>query len=244
MMAGAPRTPACPNCRAPMTSHAEEAHGAVVRTIDVGCCAACSLLWFDDSGSIRLTPRAVLALFQYIGQAGAARNTLAASMSCPRCDRPLAFTHDLQRTTRFTYWRCTRDHGQLMTFQNFLAEKNFIRAPSAQELLKLRQTVRQINCSQCGAPIDLARESACAHCGAPIALIDADGVAKALRELSAASGSPPGAQVTGSSALDDAQIGALFDLERLRQPHGRDDLLVIGASAIAEVIASWVSSGG
>jgi len=226
-----------------MTSHSEEAHGAVVRTIDVGCCAACSLLWFDDSASIRLTARSVLSLFQYIGQAGAARNTLAASMSCPRCDRPLAFTHDLQRTTRFTYWRCTTDHGQLMTFQNFLAEKNFIRAPSAQELLKLRQTVRQINCSQCGAPIDLAQQSACSHCGAPIALIDADGVAKALRELSATSASAAGAAATHASILDDAQIGALFDLERLRQQHGREDLLVIGAGAIAEVIASWLMSG-
>src|SRR5260370_22072874 len=39
--------------------------------------AACSLFWFDDSASVRLTPKSVLGLFQYIGQAGPARNSLA-----------------------------------------------------------------------------------------------------------------------------------------------------------------------
>jgi hypothetical protein len=35
------------------------------------------------------SPRAVLSLFRYIGQAGKATRALAAAQSCPRCHRPL-----------------------------------------------------------------------------------------------------------------------------------------------------------
>ena len=152
--------------------------------LEVGGCAACNLLWFDHSGSISLTPRAVLELFQYIGRAAApARTTLASTFRCPRCSGALALTYDLQRATRFTFWRCADDHGQLFTFNQFLREKNFIRTPSLAELTKLRSTVRQISCSQCGGPIDLTKDTGCTHCGAPIALVDPDGVAKAVHDL-------------------------------------------------------------
>src|SRR5262249_19584803 len=100
-------------------------------------------------------------------------------------------------------------------------------------------------CSQCGAPIDLATDSACSHCGAPVTIIDSDGVAKALRELSAApaSTSSPADQDKLQNAIRDAQIDAIFNLERMReQEHQQrhDDLLTIGASAVAGLIASLV----
>jgi hypothetical protein len=220
-----------------------EAYGAVVRSIEIGCCASCTLFWFDESASVRLTPKAVLGLFQYIGQAGTARNAFAANFACPRCQGLLAFTHDLQRTTRFTFWRCPNDHGQLITFNQFLAEKNFIRPPSADELAKLRATVRQVTCSQCGAPINLETDSACPHCGAPIALVDSDGVAKALHDLVAASATPPTPnQDAARTALSDAQINALFDAERIREREGNHDLIAIGAAAIGAVLGGLLAS--
>lgn len=232
--------PDCPNCRAPMTPQAEDAFGAVPRPIEVESCAACGLFWFDDGASVRLTPRAVLSLFRYIGQTGKAKNTLASVQRCPRCRRLLAFTHDLQRTTRFTYWRCSEDRGQLFTFTQFLAAKNFIRALSAAELAKLRAHVRQINCSQCGAPIDLAAQSACSHCGAPVSIIDSEGVSKALRDLAAA----PNATTTAPALITDARIDALFDLERIKQQQRRQevvDLVNLGAGAIDGLIGSWLT---
>ena len=228
---------ACPNCHAEMAPQAEEAFGAVAASLDVYCCAGCSLFWFDGLASIRLTPRAVLGLFQYIGQAGAAHNVLAADLGCPRCNGALSFTHDVQRATHFTYWRCSNGHGQLITFNQFLAEKNFIRAPSADELAKLRDTVRQISCSQCGAPVDLTTESACPHCGAPITLIDSDGVAKALQNLAAGSSTPGvSAPDVARTALADAQIDALFNLERIREREDRHDLLSVGTAAIGALL--------
>jgi len=231
----------CPNCRGPMTAQAAESNAAVANAIEVGSCAPCGLFWFDASASVRLTPRSVLALFQYIGQAGAAKNPLASSFSCPRCRSSLVLTHDLQRATRFTYWRCLGDHGQLITFGQFLAEKNFIRPPSAEELEKLRATVRQLSCSQCGGPIDLAKDTACPHCGAAIALIDADGVAKALHELVSGGASPPSLGTTPTTtALGDAQFTALFDQERIREHEGGHDLLAIGAAAIGALVNVWL----
>lgn len=233
----------CPSCHKPMTPRSALAFKWVTRPVEVDCCGECSLLWFDKSESLALTPDAVLALFQFIGRAGAAQRALSASFGCPRCRRALTFTHDLARDSRFTYWRCTGGDGHLITFGQFLAEKHLVRPPSAGELAKLRATIRQINCSQCGAPIDLARENACSHCGAAIALIDPDGVAKALRELDDRRSVTMGDRESTKTMLSDAQLNALFDLERTRthDDRGDHDLVAIGAAAIGAVLGGLLS---
>jgi hypothetical protein len=219
-----------------------EAFGTL-RPIEITACAPCNLLWFDKSESVRLTPKAVLELFQYIGKAGSAREALATTFDCPLCSAALALTQDLQRTTRFTYWRCRNDHGQLIAFHQFLREKNFVRAPSPAEFAKLRATVRQIACSQCGAPIDLATDSACTHCGAPVALIDPEGVAKALHDLAHVASAPAStAPEAMRTALSDAQVNAIFDTERIRQRQGEHDLVAIGAAAIGALVAGLLQS--
>lgn len=219
-----------------------EAFGAL-RPIEISACASCNLFWFDKSESVRLTPRSVLEVFQFIGRSGRAGNTLSTQFKCPVCSMALALTHDLQRTTRFTYWRCRNDHGQLITFHHFLREKNFIRSPSPAELAKLRATVRQIACSQCGAPVDLANAVACTHCAAPIALIDPDGVAKALRDLAAGvSSSAPSDPDAIRNRLSEAQIDAIFDIARMRQDEGSGDIVAIGAAAIGALVAGLLAA--
>ena len=94
-------------------------------------------------------------------------------------------THDRQRNTPFQYLRCPKDHGRLITFVEFLREKDFIRPLSAQQIDELRQSVQIVNCSNCGAPIDLATSSACGHCGSPLSMLDmkqAGALVAALRE--------------------------------------------------------------
>jgi hypothetical protein len=206
--------------------------------LEVGGCAACNLLWFDRSASISLTPRSVLSLFQYIGQAaGDAKTPLASSFHCPRCASLLALTFDMQRSTRFTYWRCANDLGQLFTFNHFLREKNFIRSPSPAELAKLRDTVRQISCSQCGGPIDLTKDTACTHCGAPIALVDPEGVANAVHELTSGNaGIAQATQEQTSVAFSNAQLDALFSLQNMNEDAPEQDLLAVGVAAIGALI--------
>jgi len=222
-----------------MTPHATQAHDSA-RPIEIEACAPCNLLWFDRYENVRLAPGAVLDLFRYISAAASGpRTVLASSFNCPRCSSGLSFSHDLQRTTRFTYWRCPRDSGQLITFQQFLRAKNFVRTPSPEELARLRQTVRQISCSQCGAPVDLAKDPACTHCGAPIALIDPEGVAKALQDLaSARSAAAPDEREANRAALTDAQIKAIFDLERVREGEPEQDLLAVGLAAVGVWLAT------
>jgi len=226
-----------------MRSHGLAAHG-IARPIAVDSCAPCNLFWFDSGESVGLTPQSVIDLFRYIGSVAAApRTTHASAFVCPRCGRPLVHTHDLQRTTSFTYWRCPRDGGQLMSFHQFLRAKNFIRTPSPVELAKLRETVRQIACSQCGAPIDLATDSACAHCGTPIALIDPDGVAKALAALTQQAQPPPADDASLRAALAAAQADALIAYERARETHDRHrDLVAIGVAAVAGWLAERMTA--
>jgi len=233
--------PDCSNCRETMAPLLQEAFGSL-RPIEISACAPCNLFWFDKLESVRLTPKSVLEVFAFIGRAGRARNTLSSEFNCPICSKPLALTHDLQRTTRFTYWRCRNDHGQLITFHHFLREKNFIRAPSSAELAKLRATVRQVGCSRCGAPVDLESQSMCAHCGTPVALIDPEGVAKALRELSTGADAPAAAECEAmKNRLSNAQIDAIFDLARMRESKGNDDLVAIGATAIGALVAGLLA---
>jgi len=228
-----------------MTTRATQAQFGT-RPIEIEACAPCNLLWFDQHESTRLAPAAILDLFKYISAAASGpRTALASNFRCPRCSYALSFSHDLQRTTRFTYWRCPRDSGQLMTFQQFLRAKNFVRTPSPQELARLRETVRQISCSQCGAPVDLARDPACSHCGAPIALVDPEGVAKALQDLaSEGNRAAPDERESMRTALTDAQVNAIFELERMRgnEPKPEHDLLAIGLGAVGAWLASRLDS--
>jgi hypothetical protein len=175
----------CPRCRAPMNSEALDGHLGPPVTIDL--CLPCQVFWFDTHESLRLSPGAVLMLFRLIGEhALTPRPPITSQPLCPRCLTPLVLTHDLQRNTRFQYLRCPRDHGRLITFVDFLREKDFIRPLSAQQIEELRQNVQTINCSNCGAPLDLAKSTWCTHCGSPLSMLDMKRAGALVAELQAA----------------------------------------------------------
>jgi hypothetical protein len=104
-------------------------------------------------------------------------------LKCPRCRSRLQVTHDRQRNTPFRYWRCDRDHGHLITFFEFLREKNFIRPLTAPQIAELRQNVKTVNCSNCGGPIDLAAHSSCPHCASPLSMLDLGHAGDVVAEL-------------------------------------------------------------
>jgi hypothetical protein len=165
-----------------MTPRRFDAHYG--RSVDLDLCHGCGLIWFDARESIALTPGAVLRLFVALDERRGERHPLAReAMRCPRCRRPLEDTVDRQRATVFSYWRCEADHGRLTTFFDFLREKNFVQPLSPARLAELRRYAPTVNCSACGAPVDLARESACAHCRAPLSMLDPDQVQVVVREL-------------------------------------------------------------
>jgi hypothetical protein len=172
----------CPGCGHAMRAIAVERtpHGRG----DVDLCDACHALWFDAFESVRLTPGSTLALFREVrGAVAPARRRTPQHLPCPRCRATLVPTQDLQRTTRFTYWRCPKSHGRFTPFVQFLREKDFVRPLSPAEIERLKAHIRTVRCSGCGAPIDLARDMVCRYCRSPVETLDPDAVAATLHAL-------------------------------------------------------------
>ena len=150
-------------------------------------CFPCQVVWFDAHESTQLSPGGVIEVFKAFDQHRATtRNPLPELLDCPRCESRLALTQDLQHTTHFSYYRCEWGHGRLTPFVQFLLEKNFVRPLSDSELAALKARVQSVQCSNCGAPIDLQHDTACPYCRSPLAILDPDAVGKALGELNTA----------------------------------------------------------
>jgi hypothetical protein len=174
--------PSCPRCGAPMRHEVLDGH--LGRSVSIDLCLSCQAFWFDARESLQLSPSSTLRLFQLIGDVKTAAAPAAqATPACPRCRLRLRLTRDMQRSTRFEYLKCPKDHGRLTTFFNFLREKDFIRPLSAAQLAELRQTMAAVNCSNCGAPVDLAKGSACAHCQSPLSILDMGQAEKLVAQL-------------------------------------------------------------
>jgi len=172
----------CPGCSQAMAAQDFERNYGTPVTVDI--CHRCGAIWFDRWEDLALTPGAVLQLFVVINDnQPSERNPLAAHLTCPRCPARLALTTDMQRSTRFQYWRCPAEHGHFITFFEFLREKNFVRPLSAAEIAKLKESVKSVTCSSCGAPVDLNVGSVCAYCRAPLSMLDARQVDTVVQEL-------------------------------------------------------------
>jgi len=153
-----------------METHTLDGH--LGRPVSIDLCQSCQAFWFDTRESVSLTPGSTLTLFRIIGEHAARPQHMADTSTCPRCRVRLRHTHDMQRGTRFQYFACPSGHGRLTSFFDFLKEKNFIRPLSAQQIAELRQNVQTVNCSNCGAPVDLTKGTACAHCRSPLSMLD------------------------------------------------------------------------
>lgn len=163
-----------------------QSHLATPVAIDV--CRPCQVFWFDARESLRLSPAATLTLFRLIGESASAGPARAAGerVACPRCRQPLARTHDRQRNTAFQYLKCPAEHGRLTSFMDFLREKDFVRPLSPAQIEELKRHVSQVNCSSCGASIDLAQHSSCAHCGSALSMLDLKQAGDLVAQLRAA----------------------------------------------------------
>lgn len=227
-----PPTLPCPNCHQPMQVQQFERHDH--GTLPVELCFSCSALWLDHLASMQLAPSAIIELFREIYQRRAdSRLAVAARLACPRCRDALLLSHDLSKTGKFFYYRCPRGDGRFTPFFQFLREKQFIRNLTELELQRVRSQVRQVRCSECGAPIDLEHDSQCKYCHAPVSFIDPDAVEKALhlwsdaenrrqpqtagKPLDTSRRSPPGTRLGDSMLLPNtgapvAEAGSPLDL--------------------------------
>jgi len=184
-----------------MAEHALGGHMGTSVVIDV--CLPCQSFWFDGRESLQLTPASTLKLFKVIGETATKRHLLPARIPCPRCDAALEGVEDVQRTTKFRYRRCPKQHGRFITFFDFLREKDFVKPLSGAQLDDLRAHLDTANCSNCGAPVDLARTTTCAHCGSPLSMLDLKHAQAVIEGLRAAD-------------VDLAAVDPALALERIR----------------------------
>ncbi len=172
----------CTNCSSIMSLYSLPGHYGQTLAIDV--CLDCNAIWFDQWESTQLSPDGVVALFQLIHERGGASSTagkkLNEGLRCVTCGDGMKLTNDRVKNTRFAYQSCRHGHGRLTTFYNFLSEKQFVRELTQAERTKLCATVKQVQCSGCGAPVDLAKNDACAYCRAPVSVFDRDAAKKAI----------------------------------------------------------------
>ena len=173
----------CPNCGAGMEEQTfDEIYGRLI-TLDI--CHACQGLWFDGSEMLQLSPGATLALFQLIHETDGTPRPLADRPKCPRCGLTMRQGSDLQQSTRFFYVRCPRNHGRFLPFFQFLRARRFVRTLTSLEIADLRRHIHQINCSNCGAAVNIDRGAICGYCRTPVSMIDPGQVATTLQALRA-----------------------------------------------------------
>jgi ribosomal protein S27AE len=166
--------------------------GHLGRDVDIDVCVPCQSIWFDGKESLQLAPGATLALFRLIGENVSRPSPQDGDIvKCPRCHGQLRRTKDMQRNTRFEYFRCPNNHGRLSTFFEFLKEKDFIKPLNAQQVAELRKNLQSINCSNCGAPVDLAQHTDCKHCGSALSMLDFHQAEKLVEQLRAADVAKP-----------------------------------------------------
>ncbi len=175
-------TAMCPGCGFAMDTVGLTARYGRVLQVDV--CDGCSGLWFDHLESQQLTPGATLKLLERLTLRPS--RALQARSPCPRCRQALQEVNDQQRATRFTYRRCPSGHGRFITSYHFLREKHLVRELTAAEVTRLRQSIRQVNCVNCGAPVALGDTLACGHCSTPVSMVDPQQLSRELALLARA----------------------------------------------------------
>jgi len=189
-----------------------EVSGLYSADIELDLCFGCHVVWLDDRESIQLAPKGTMDLFRVLHEhRDDPRHALGKKLACLRCRRRLSLSHDIGKAGRFSYYACPQKHGRLTPFSEFLKEKQFVRELSQMEQNKIRAELKHVQCSSCGAPIDLMQSFQCGHCGSPIAVLDADAVQKTLTQLEEAD-----ARRSGDPVAREKRVRALVAMETLR----------------------------
>ena len=181
-MADLDRDPPCPACAEPM--RVLSIPYAPGRPMAVDSCEPCRGLWFDTGEHIRMSAEGTLALVRHLAAAPEApRRRLPLTLACPVCGDRLGATYDLVGDTQYRYFRCPGKHGLFISVFDFLRSRGLLRGLSPVEAEALRRKVTTVNCSGCGAPVDLEGTRTCTYCQAPLSVIDTEHLKAAIAQL-------------------------------------------------------------
>lgn len=203
-------------------------------------CFSCQGIWFDEHESLQIAPGGIIELFKLIhAHREDQRLPLAEPLHCPRCNDRLLHGLDVVKPSgRFSYHRCLQKHGRFNTFGQFMIEKGFVRQLTPLEINTLAAKVGIINCSGCGAPVDIRQEVACSHCKSAIAILDPEAVEQALARYQSAEvnrNAPPNLDLLAEAILmQESQKSANRRESRLGKIENLEvgDLLVAGVGLV------------
>lgn len=150
--------------------------------LEIDLCYGCHGIWFDGTESTQLSPQSVLRLFKELAlHKDDPHSILSEKMRCPRCRVGLVRGSDRTKSGPYVVYRClgNRD-GRFSSFSSFMVEKGFVRHLNNTEIAALANSVKVINCSSCGASVDLRKDHACPYCRSAFSLLDPDAVEKAI----------------------------------------------------------------
>jgi hypothetical protein len=203
---------------------AHRVDGYLGREVDVDVCVACQSIWFDAQEHLQLTPGATLTLFRVIGENVSRPAWEDRDLAhCPRCRAQLRRTQDIQRNTHFEYFRCPNQHGRLESFFDFLKEKDFVKPLLPQQVAELRKFAQTVNCSNCGAPVDVAVNARCGHCGSPLTMLDLDQADRLIAQLKRADDSDKAVDPAWPMAVARARRETEAAFRDIELRHGRDN---------------------
>ena len=215
--------------------------GYLGREVDVDVCVGCQNIWFDAQEHLQLTPGATLTLFRVIGENVARPSWQDRDIAhCPACRAQLRRTQDIQRNTHFEYYRCPNQHGRLISFFDFLKEKDFVKPLLPHQVAELRKYVHAVNCSNCGAPVDLAASAHCSHCGSPLTMLDLDQADHLIAQLKHAETDAKAIDPSWPLAVERARRETEAAFRNIREDswenNGPRDLVGAGLSALMRLI--------
>ncbi|RQO59899.1 hypothetical protein DBR47_11075 [Paucibacter sp. KBW04] len=220
----APFARPCPSCGDAMQVHVLP--GQYRGEVEIDFCFACQGLWFDHMENLKLAPEAIATMFKEIHRhRDAQHQPLAQRLGCPHCQTRLLQGFDIVRTGRYITHRCESRHGRFSSFSSFMIEKGFVRQLTKPEIADIAAKVGVINCSNCGAPVDLRKEDACAHCRSALSLLDPQAVEKALQNYAQV----PTRQSWGQPTdVADALVALAKERSRAQREDGRPPAPAVG----------------
>lgn len=170
----------CPSCRQKMDILPLESRTG--QPLEIDLCYHCHGIWFDGTESTQLSPQSVLRLFKELAlHKDDPHSILSEKMRCPRCRGALVRGSDRTKSGPYVVYRCLANRdGRFSSFSSFMVEKGFVRHLNNTEITALANSVKVINCSSCGASVDLRKDHACPYCRSAFSLLDPDAVEKAL----------------------------------------------------------------
>ena len=212
----------CPRCHDDMRAYRVD--GYLGKEVDTDVCIKCQSVWFDAVEHLQLTPGATLTLFRVIGENVSRPQWEDRDLAyCPRCRAQLRRTQDIQRNTHFEYFRCPNQHGRLVSFFDFLKEKDFVKPLLPVQIAELRKYAHAVNCSNCGAPVNLAASAQCTHCGSPLTMLDLDQADRLIAQLKQAESDSKAIDPAWPLAVAKARRDTEVAFRTIEQRHGRSD---------------------